>query len=492
MIRRSSISAKLLRTNLLVSVSALLLAVIAFFSFDLLTYRQYVLESLRTEAAMVGDNSASAVLFNDPQSAHATLQTLCASGDIHAGALALRDGRTFAQFHCPGWPASVSPRPFPAAERVHTWWDGLHVLLGERIVFQGQDVGIVYLDAQLGGIGQRARRYALIATIILLVAILGAVVISAATRRRMVAPILGLAETARGVSRDKDYARRARTSPERDEVSDLIDTFNEMLNQMQQRDIALSRARDELELRVRERTAELQAANRELEAFSYTVAHDLRGPLDSISAMGFLLQQEQGDSLSAESRQLVAGLRSSVQNMSVLIDDLLHFSRATTTRMDRTEVDVAGIAREITRALQESAPGRVADFVVADLPPAFGDPSLLRVVFDNLLRNAWKYSSKRETSRIEVGSEFSGGEAVYFVRDNGAGFDPARADELFQPFQRLHSNSEFPGTGVGLATVKRIVQRHGGRIWTNAAVDGGATFYFTLGGTDADRAERIS
>jgi signal transduction histidine kinase len=259
----------------------------------------------------------------------------------------------------------------------------------------------------------------------------------------------------------------------------LTEAFNDMLQQIQQSESALRKSRDELEERVEERTAELSAANRELEAFSYTVAHDLRGPLDSITGLAYLLAGTSGQ-LDPNSQEMLQRLQDSTKNMSALIDDLLNFARASTSPLKRDEVNLTAIALRIAGDLRSVEPTRRADFVIADLPSAEADVGLMRIVLDNLLRNAWKYTSHHTNACIEFGAKHIDGRMAYFVRDDGAGFDPSRTGEIFQPFHRLHSKSEFPGTGIGLATVQRILARHGGEIWAEGKIEKGATFYFTL------------
>lgn len=241
----------------------------------------------------------------------------------------------------------------------------------------------------------------------------------------------------------------------------------------------------DLERRVAERTTQLASANRELEAFAYSVSHDLRAPLRSIDGFSRILLRDYGDKFDAKGRAHLERVRESTQHMSQLIDDLLNLSRTGRAAIRSVAVDLACFARSALRALQEAEPNRRVTCVVAPSLPAIGDPVLLDVVLQNLLANAWKFTGRIGDPRIEVGGEKRGGEQVFWVRDNGAGFDLAYADRLFAPFQRLHSTAEFPGTGIGLATVQRIVHRHGGRIWAEAAVNRGATFFFTLGSETA-------
>jgi light-regulated signal transduction histidine kinase (bacteriophytochrome) len=267
-----------------------------------------------------------------------------------------------------------------------------------------------------------------------------------------------------------------------DEVAVLVEAFNEMLVQIQERDTALNRGREDLEARVEQRTAALRAANRELEAFSYMVAHDLRGPLDAVQGMIYLLENPDRESQVGNGPEILGQMQEVTHGMTSLIDDLLHLSRASTAPLKKEPVDLTGIVTRIAEGLKRGDPKRRVEFMIAQMPPVEADEGLMRVALDNLIRNAWKYTSHHEGACIEFGAINRRGETLYYVRDDGAGFDPKQSDDLFQPFHRLHTRSEFPGTGIGLATVQRILARHGGRIWAEGAVEKGATFWFTLRG----------
>jgi two-component system, NtrC family, sensor kinase len=234
--------------------------------------------------------------------------------------------------------------------------------------------------------------------------------------------------------------------------------------------------------------AELEIKNEELESFSYSVAHDLRAPLRSIDGFGLALLEDYADKLDDDGKQYLAYVRESAQQMSQLIDDMLALAQVTRAEFERTEVNLSAIARKVAAELARTTPDRNVEFIVADGLTAEGDARLLTIAFENLLGNAWKYSGNRKHARIEVGMADNDGR-MFFVRDNGAGFDMAYADKLFGMFQRLHTKSEFEGTGIGLATVRRVIRRHGGRIWAEAAVDRGATFFFTLADDQRQSAE---
>jgi len=223
-----------------------------------------------------------------------------------------------------------------------------------------------------------------------------------------------------------------------------------------------------------------EAANHELEAFSYSVAHDLRAPLRSIDGFSRALEEDCADKLDTAGLSHLRRIRSSAQQMGQLIDGLLVLSRVTRADLVREKLDLTRMARQSGARLQEIHPGRAIEWIVHEGLVGEGDARLLSATLDNLLGNAWKFTSKCARARIEVGMMNKNGDAAFFVRDNGAGFDQAYADKLFGAFQRLHSATEFEGTGIGLATVQRIVRRHGGRIWAEGEVGQGATFYFTL------------
>ncbi len=237
----------------------------------------------------------------------------------------------------------------------------------------------------------------------------------------------------------------------------------------------------ELEERVRSRTRALEAANRELEAFAHSVSHDLRAPLRGIDGWSLALLEDFGEHLDAQGHKYLDRVRSEAQRMGKLIDDLLHLSRVGRAELLPTTVDLTALAETIAARLKEAHPDRSIEFIVAPELKCTGDARLLEIALNNLLDNAVKFTGTRNVARVEFGQTEREGKTAFFVRDNGVGFDMAYAKMLFAPFQRLHKASEFPGSGIGLATVQRVIHRHGGRIWAAAQVGAGATMYFTLG-----------
>ena len=257
-----------------------------------------------------------------------------------------------------------------------------------------------------------------------------------------------------------------------DEIGSLADSFNIMAEKVEQ-------GRTNLELRVEQRTAELRAANRELEAFSYSVSHDLRAPLRAIAGFVQILEEDHADKFDDTAKRHLDRVKINARRMGQLIDDLLSFSQIGRSTMLRQTVDLSAMANSVAQEAV-AASGRTIDLVIEPLPPCYGESSLLSQVFVNLISNAVKFTARVEHPAITIGSKESNGETVFFVRDNGVGFDDRYTEKLFGVFQRLHRAEEFEGTGVGLAIVHRIITRHGGRVWAEGKLNGGATFYFTL------------
>jgi PAS domain S-box-containing protein len=245
----------------------------------------------------------------------------------------------------------------------------------------------------------------------------------------------------------------------------------------------------ELERRVAQRTAQLEAVNKELEAFTYSASHDLRAPLRGIDGFSQALLEDYGDRLDDDGRNYIDRIRRATDRMGRLIDDLLSLSRITRTDVNKEQINLSALARQVCDELAAAEPKRQVEVVVEPGLMAAADPRLMRIALTNLIGNAWKFTSKRADARIEVASDGTGPEPIIVVRDNGAGFDMRHADRLFGAFQRLHHVRDYPGTGIGLATVERIVHRHGGRVWVEAEVDRGANFFFTLGNQVAGGSE---
>ena len=342
----------------------------------------------------------------------------------------------------------------------------------------------VFPKAIISAIAFKTARFILILGIISL--LLEIAILHFVLKRQVSTPLMHLMEATNRIA-SGDFSIEL-NAERQDEVGHLANLFNTMSGEINAREAALEKARLELEgmnqnleQRVMDRTVQLEAANKELEAFAYSVSHDLRAPLRHIDAFMALLQKNAGTALDEQNRHYMATISDAAQKMGQLIDDLLSFSRMGRREMVLHKVELGPLVHEVIRELEPDTAGRDTAWRIGDLPTVDGDASLLRMVLTNLIANALKFTRPRQQARIEIGS-FAGqaSETVIFVRDNGVGFDMAYVDKLFGVFQRLHRAEEFEGTGIGLASVQRIITRHGGRTWAEGKVDQGATFYFSL------------
>lgn len=478
--RNYSIRQKLTWMNMLVSGAALLLACTAFAGYELADFRQTLVRAISIQAQIVGSNSASALLFNDPDSARNTLSALKAAPNILSASIYTPSGAVFATYSRTGKEVALSRDLTPAGRAEVYRFKANDLILDRVIEFQGKRIGSVGITSDLQEVNDRLLRYAGIVMAVLLVSLLAAFAFSSIFQKATARPIAQLAETARIVSREKKYSIRVPLTPNTDEIAVLIEAFNEMLEQIQERDTALQTARDELELRVDRRTAQLEAVNRELESFTYSVAHDLRAPLRHIQGFVDALREDCEGKLDPQALGYMNRIVDSTRRMDQLINDLLGLAQVGRQELQFQSVGLTGLVGEVIREFAQETHGRNIQWTLGDLPAVECDPGLMKLVFYNLISNAIKYTQPRDPAVIEVGATTVNGERIFFVRDNGVGFNMKYAHKLFGVFERLHRREDFEGTGVGLATVQRIVHKHGGRIWAEAAVDRGATFFFTL------------
>lgn len=460
-----SIKRKLMLIMMLTTIAALLLAAGVFVVYDRVTFRRSMVNDLAILAEIIGANSTAALTFNDPASAQETLAGLAAEPHILSAGIYAADGKLFASWTRPA--AGEGPALHRRPEAHYSFLDDRLDLCG-RITLDRETLGGVCLQTDLQELRIRLGQHARIVVMVILGSSLVALALSSLLQRIVSTPVLNLARTARVVSNDKDYSVRVRREGE-DEIGELIDAFNEMLGEVQHRDAALQKRRDELE-----------AANKELAAFSYSVSHDLRSPLRSIDGFSQALLEDYDDKLDAEGRDYLHRVRNATHRMAQLIDDLLELAQVSRGEMRHEVVDLSAMAESIAAELRQSDPDRNVVFSIVPGLVVKGDQRLLRVAFANLLGNAWKFTSKRAVALVTLGADSHGEQTIYWIRDDGAGFDPAYSGKLFGAFQRLHATAEFEGTGIGLATVQRIVNRHGGRIWAEGEVEKGATFYVVL------------
>lgn len=492
---RKSITRKLLGIILLTTLVALLVALAAMVGYDLRAYHRAAMADIGAQADLVGRTSAPALSFDDARVASENLGLLRARANLRAAALYSPKGALFATYAAAPDEAEFPRLPEPDGTRI----DGDRLEVFKRVISNGEILGTVYLRADYE-LYERLLDYLGIAALAAALAMGVALVLSASLQKLVTRPILAISGIARDVGARRDYTQRAVKTTD-DELGVLADSFNDMLAEIERRTSALEatntelareveeriraerenlRLNAELEARVAERTAQLESANQELEAFSFSVSHDLRAPLRAIDGFSQALIEDCLQDIPEEGRRHLARIRAATLRMGQLIEDLLALSRVSRGALQKAEVDMSALARQIGAELRQREPRKGVELYVWDGMKALGDPRLLRAALENLIGNAWKFTSKAPKPRIEVGALPDAAQTTYFVRDNGAGFDMKYANKLFGAFQRLHSMNDFPGTGIGLATVQRIVHRHGGRIWASAEVGAGATFFFTL------------
>jgi signal transduction histidine kinase len=470
--------------------------------------RADLLNRRTTDAEMIALHATTALLFDDPAAAEATLGVLRLKPDVEQACIYGREGHLFAQYRSrgPECPPRLGPVPGKGAP------DGRLTVM-RPIGGEGDRAGTIVIRANLGELAERSRQILAAGVGVSVIAFGVGLLISWRYQRVLSKPLWELASTAREVSHRQDYSMRVAASPP-GELGLLVASFNEMLGRIQDRDHQLIAAQAELEQRVAERTQDLHqelavrreaegevrrlndvlrlrleevsALNREIESFSYSVSHDLRAPLRHISGFVDLLGVRAGAALDEKGRHYLSVIAAGARQMGCLIDDLLSFSRMSRTEIAESAVCLEKMVLELQQVAAREAVGRDIEWRLGPMPWVRGDAALLRVAFTNLLSNAVKYSSRTLHARIEVGCRAAeNGLVVVYVRDNGVGFDMKYASKLFGVFQRLHRAEDFEGTGIGLATVRRIVNRHGGEVWAESAPGQGATFFLSLAQAEA-------
>ncbi len=504
MMANASIQRKLTLIIVMTAGIVLLLASAGFMLHELLTYRQSMADEIRSMAGIVGANNTAALAFGDPKAAGETLTALKSERSILSAAIYRDNNALFAVYRRndrPGDPVPAWPGP-----------DGHDVRADRMVLFRGIEhdgrrIGTVCIQADLATLRARLVQYGLITCLVFLVALAAAAGIASRLQRVVSVPVQNLAETARRVSAEHEYNIRANPPPSRDELGVLVDTFNEMLDQIQKRDAELQEAHDDLEKRVVNRTralkdeiavreraesdlkatmARLERSNQELQDFAHVASHDLQEPLRKVQAFGDRLKAKYAGALGDEGRDYLDRMQNAAARMSTLIRDLLTFSRVTTRGQPFAPVDLDAVTREVLADLEvriEQTGGRVE---ARDLPTVEADAVQMRQLIQNLVSNGLKFHRPDVPPHVRVTGEILNGAGRgtrlcrITVEDNGIGFETRFRERLFNVFQRLHTRTEFEGTGIGLAVCRKIVERHGGTIDAESRPGEGSRFFATI------------
>lgn len=452
--------------------------------FDYYKFKKSHTNELKILSEVIAANAVAAIDFNDSITASEILLMLRATPHIDRAALYTSDGQVLAKYQRDYSSENWTPPKFSDPE---TEFVDQYLSVYNPIEIGDRKIGYILLRADLATEKAQWNRYLLILVGVMLVSLLIALYIGTKLQNTITRPVMNLVDAATNVTKDKDYSIRVDEQGAK-EIQELVFAFNTMLDRIAQREserdhaeYELKQHRDHLEDIIHERTAELEASNKELEAFSYSVSHDLRAPLRSIHGFCQMLVEDYSEQLDQAGLDYMMRVQSNALDMGSLIEDLLQLARITRCDFHKQKLDISDLAKETIDKLKQQNPERDIDIKLQNNLIADGDEHLISVALDNLLGNSWKYTSKTAHPIIEIGSDHSGnGHDIYFVKDNGAGFDMKYADKIFLAFQRLHSKEEYPGTGVGLATVQRVIDRHGGKVWAESHIGEGTTIYFTL------------
>jgi signal transduction histidine kinase len=476
MLRNVPIQKKLTIVILFTSGAVFLLTAVSFFAYELFTFKQTTTSHLSTLGEMIGENSTAALAFDDSSSANEILQALRAEKHIVAACIYNKSGQLFAVY-----PAQAAARNFPPVSAATDFQFHNSFIEGFQLIRQNDSfLGTLYLKSDTRAFISRLKLYLSIALLITLVSSILAYFLSRQLQRQISKPILALTNTAQIISGQRDYSVRA-AKYGKDEIGVLADGFNSMLEEIEKMEKSLKDANRNLEERVAARTEELQSLNRELESFSYSVSHDLKAPLRIIQSYSGILKDEYSSMLDENANKLTDRIIRNAGKMNLLIDDMLSLAHL---RSVETKIEPINMSQAIQQVLNEAENlekgNRSIIIHQGNYLPVMGDTNLIFQVLRNLIFNAFKYTRSKAETVISIGSYLDKNEVVYYVKDNGAGFDMAYEEKLFKEFQRLHTGENFEGTGVGLAIVKRIITRHEGRVWAEGKVDEGASFYFSV------------
>ena len=471
----------------LVIFLAILLILLMVFSvtinWNVRAIRKSSLESAKSAVQVFSQDFTKILVFDSPHIAADTVSRLEATPSIKSAVLFNTTGKPVFFYQS----KTAQKLPVPEVKPPQSYFDDRCLNIYAPVTYEGADYGTVYYRISTSLLSSTLSNYKYSIGIFILIAIVISALISYRIQRMISRPIVKLADTLNRVVTENNFALRAHTE-EGSEIGQLYRNLNHMIDhiQLQQTELQtehreLEKYRDHLEQLVEERTRELAEYTRELESFSYSVSHDLRAPLRAINGFSAVLSEEYGAALDDNAKDMLKRIVASSNHMGELIDDILQLSRINQHAIAKQKINLSEIALEV--AVERIGPDTKMETASVSIEPkieVIADPKLMRIVMDNLIGNALKYSAKSEKPHVTIGALYKENVTTVYVKDNGVGFDMAYRDKLFAPFERLHSPQEYEGTGIGLATVKRVVQRHGGEVWAESEMGRGATFYFSL------------
>lgn len=475
MLRNVPIQRKMMTVIMFICGIVLFITSISFFAYEHYVFRQTTIKQLSTLGEILADNSTAALTANDSSAASDVLAVLKAENNIVAACIYDQSGNVFSVY-----PPGISSNTFASIGK-NDFPENDDFLESFQVIRKGEKViGTLYLRSDRNILKERLILYGGVIFLIMVLSFLFAYLLSLSLQKHVSKPLLALAETAKAIYSRNDFSVRA-VKHGKDEIGLLAEGFNMMLDKIQSMQQTMSDANKNLELRVKERTKELELVNHELESFSYMVSHDLKAPLRSIQGFSSILKEDYSASLDEGGRRLTGKIIKNAEKMRVLIEDIMTLAQIRSASIESERVNMMELAKQVIAEVKiQEKEGSKWRVEIQNLPDANGDEKLLRQVWVNLISNAAKYSRKKEHPEVTIGSYIKDKEIVFFVKDNGAGFNMKYIDKLFEVFQRLHHEREFEGTGIGLAIVKKIITRHKGTVWAEGKEEEGATFYFSL------------